>query len=90
LESGIHEFTYYPLKDLRNLFTMNTRLSELAKNKKALEILQRIIPMAVNFISHGDADGMSHSLNMLKKMDFFGISAEDIEKAAEEILLIKQ
>jgi alpha-L-rhamnosidase len=89
LESGIHEITYYPLKDFRNLFTMNTRLSELAQNETALEVLQRRIPMAINFISDGDPDGLSHSLTTLKKMDFFGISAEDIEKAAEEILMIK-
>nr|WP_198015854.1 alpha-L-rhamnosidase [Paenibacillus sp. HW567] len=90
LEAGAHEFTYHPLKDYRNLFTMNTRLSELAKHDEALAILKQRIPMAVEFISLGDIDGLSHSLNTLKKMDFFGIREEDIEAAAEEILMLKQ
>jgi alpha-L-rhamnosidase len=89
LEAGTHEFTYFPLKDFRNIFTLNTRISELAKNQRALDVLQRRIPLAAQFISSGDVDAMSHSLKNLNKLGFLGIDAIDVEKAAEEILLIK-
>lgn len=89
LEAGTHEWVYNPLKEFRNLFTVNTRISELAKNQKALEILQRRLPLVAGFISSGDIDGMSHSLNTLNKLGFLGIHPNEIEKAAEEILMLK-
>jgi alpha-L-rhamnosidase len=89
LESGTHEFTYIPMKDFRNLFSINTPISELANNEKALEVLNRRIPALSHFISVGDMDIMSHSLNNLNNLEFFGFKTEEIEKAAEEILLIK-
>jgi hypothetical protein len=46
--------------------------------------------MAFEFIKLGDIDGLSHSLNTLKKLDFFGVKEEDIEAAADEILQIQQ
>ncbi|MEI2394762.1 MULTISPECIES: alpha-L-rhamnosidase [Paenibacillus] len=90
LEAGTHEFTYNPSKDFRNLFSMKTRLSELSKHEKALEVLKKRIPMAIELIKLGDIDGLSHSLSTLKKMDFFGIKEEDIEAAASEILIIQR
>lgn len=90
LEAGIHEITYIPKKDYRNLYSMNTPLSVLTENKKALQILQSRLPSIFHFISLDDIDGKSHTLNTLKKMDFFGIKAEDIELAAAEILQIKE
>jgi len=89
LDAGTHEWIYNPLKDFRNIFTINTRISELAKNQKALDVLQRRLPMAAQFISSGDIDGMTHSLNTLKRLGFLGIHPNDIEEAAEEILMIK-
>ncbi|NHC43201.1 family 78 glycoside hydrolase catalytic domain [Bacillus sp. MM2020_1] len=89
LEAGIHELVYNPMKDFRNLFTLNTRISELAKNQKAFEILKSRVPLVSEFISLGDVDGMSQSLNTLRKMEFLGINPNDIERAANEILMIK-
>ncbi|MNC52434.1 hypothetical protein D3C75_1017800 [compost metagenome] len=89
LEPGIHELTYRPLTDYRKLFTMNSRLEEMVKNEQALEVLQRKLPGIFHFLSLDDIDGKTHSLNTLVKMDFFGITQEDIESAAAEILEIQ-
>ncbi|MNO26335.1 Bacterial alpha-L-rhamnosidase [compost metagenome] len=90
LEPGIHELTYLPLTDFRKLFSMHSRLEELVRNEKALEVLQRRLPAIFQFLSLDDIDGKTHSLNTLAKMDFFGITEEDIHLAAEEILQIQE
>ncbi|MCL6605110.1 MAG: glycoside hydrolase family 78 protein [Paenibacillus sp.] len=90
LGPGIHEFTYQPLRDFRNLFSMNSRLEELVKNPGALDVLNRRLPSIFHFLSMDDIDGRSHSLNTLGKMAFFGIKDEDIQLAAEEILKIQE
>ncbi|MNC73442.1 hypothetical protein D3C75_1246360 [compost metagenome] len=90
LEPGVHELTYLPLNDFRNLFSMHSRLEELVKNEKALEVLQRRLPGVFQFLSLDDLDGKTHSLNTLVKMNFFGITEEDIQLAAGEILEIKE
>ncbi|AIQ52111.1 alpha-L-rhamnosidase [Paenibacillus sp. FSL R7-0331] len=89
LEPGVHELTYRPLTDYRKLFTMNSRLEEMVKNEQALEVLQRKLPGIFHFLSLDDIDGKTHSLNTLVKMDFFGITQQDIESAAAEILEIQ-
>ncbi|MEH7097692.1 alpha-L-rhamnosidase [Neobacillus vireti] len=90
LEAGIHEFSYFPKKDYRSLFTLNTRITDLAKHPQALEILEKRIPFVTQMISQGDTDGMSHSLNNLKRLVFLGINPDTVDEAAEEILMIKR
>ncbi|WNS46039.1 family 78 glycoside hydrolase catalytic domain [Paenibacillus sp. MMS20-IR301] len=90
LGPGVHELTYQPLKDFRNLFSMNSPLAELVRNERALEILQRILPGIFQFLPLDDIDGTTHSLNTLAKMEFFGITRGDIELAAQEILKLQE
>ncbi|MCM3033838.1 alpha-L-rhamnosidase [Niallia sp. MER 6] len=90
LEAGIHEFSYFPKKNYKSIFSVNTRLTDLVKHPQALEILERRIPFVTQMITQGDADGMSHSLSNLKRLVFFGINPDDVEKAAEEILMIER
>jgi alpha-L-rhamnosidase len=89
LDAGIHEFSFFPKKDYRSLFTLKTRISDLVKHPLALKILERQIPFVTQMIAQDDIDGMSHSLHNIKRLEFLGINQDDVDRAAEEILKIK-
>lgn len=90
LEAGIHDITYTPTKDYRNIFHMGSRLEELAKNKQAMQILSEKLPIAVGLIASKDKENLSLSLGELFFMSFMGFTPEAVKIASDEIIKIKE
>lgn len=86
LEAGVYEHTYQPKRDYRKLYTMDSRLEELQKDDRAMEILKNNLPIAYGLIMGQDAENLSLSLGELQFMFFMGFDPKMVQSAAEKIL----
>lgn len=86
LEPGVHEFTYTPQRDYRKAYTMKSRLEELQNDSRAMEILERKMPLAVEKIKSQDVENLNLSLEELQFMFFLGFNPPMVQAAAEELL----
>ena len=89
LEAGSFDKTYTPVRDFRQMFTMNSRLSQMANCPEAMEILKKDLPAAAGMIQAHDIENMNLSLNDMLHMPFLGIPAENIKAAGEKLSQIK-
>lgn len=86
LESGVHEFHYKTKRDYRKAYTMASRLGEMQNDHRAMEILKKRMPLAVERINSQDAENLNLSLNELQHMFFLGFNPEMVQRAAAELL----
>lgn len=86
LEAGVFEHTYRPKRDYRKLYTMDSRLEELEKDERAMEIIKKELPIAYGLILGQDAENLSLSLADLQFMFFMGFHPQMVQNAAEKIL----
>ena len=86
LEPGVHEFTYKTKRDYRKAYTMDSRLEEMQNDPRALEILERKMPLALAKIKGKDAEDLNLSLNELQYMFFLGFNPGMVQGAAGELL----
>lgn len=86
LEPGVHEFRYRTKRDYRKAYTMDSRLEEMQNDPRALEILERKMPLALAKIQGKDAEDLNLSLNELQYMFFLGFHPDMVQSAAEELL----
>ena len=86
LSAGIYEFCYRTNRDYRKAYTMDSRLEEMQNDPRALEILERKMPLALAKIQGKDAEDLNLSLNELQYMFFLGFHPDMVQSAAEELL----
>lgn len=89
LDAGIHEFTYRTKRDYRKAYTMDSRLEEFQNDTRAMEILKRKLPLAVEKINSQDVENLNLSLNELQYMFFLGFNPPMVQTAAEELLRLE-
>ena len=89
-DSGIYEYDYQPITDLRCFYTKNTLFKEMLKNPEALKIIDRISPLLQHFLGSGDEEFLNESLTTLKGMSFLGFSETEINKLTEELIKLKE
>ena len=85
LEAGSYDFSYMPDRDFRQIYDENTRMSQLADDKEALEILKEELPAAYGIIIRQDAEHLQLSFKELGGLFFMGFTPEKVEKAAKKI-----
>ena len=85
MEAGVFDLTYMPDQDFRKMFTMKSRLKELAASPKAVEILRRELPGAAGMIASGNIEDMNRTLADLGAMTFMGFDCEAVARAGKEI-----
>lgn len=61
LSAGIYEFCYRTNRDYRKAYTMNSRLEEMQNDPRAMEILARKLPLAVDKINSQDPENLNLS-----------------------------
>jgi len=86
LTAGVFEKTYQPDRDYRKLYTMDSRLEEFNKDERAMEILQKDLPIAYNLILSQDKESLSFSLEELQFMFFRGFNPSMVQNAAKKLL----
>ena len=86
LSAGIYEFCYRTNRDYRKAYTMNSRLEEMQNDPRAMEILARKLPLAVDKINSQDPENLNLSLNELQYMFFLGFNPEMVQSAAAELM----
>ena len=74
LSAGIYEFCYRTNRDYRKAYTMNSRLEEMQNDPRAMEILARKLPLAVDKINSQDPENLNLSLNELQYMFFWDLT----------------
>lgn len=89
LEAGSFDKTYMPVKDFRQMFNMDSRLSQMASSPEAMEILRSDLPAAAGMIAANDVENMNLSLNAMMGMPFLGMPAEVLKAAGEKLSRIK-
>ncbi len=85
LEAGCHDITYTPVRDVRSMFTMESRVGQIKQNAQAMEMIKGISEHIHGFMAFGDAEAQNHSLTQLKGMFFMGIVPEEVDAIAEAI-----
>ena len=65
---------------------MDSRLEEMQNDPRALEILERKMPLALAKIKGKDAEDLNLSLNELQYMFFLGFNPGMVQGAAGELL----
>lgn len=65
---------------------MNSRLEEMQNDLRAMEILARKMPLAVDKINSQDPENLNLSLNELQYMFFLGFNPEMVQGAAAELM----
>lgn len=86
LEAGVFEHTYQPKWDYRKLYSMDSRLEEFEKDARAMEILEKELPIAYGLVMSQDAENLSLSLEELQYMFFMGFNPPMVQNAAEKLL----
>lgn len=85
LDAGTYEFSYMPTKDYRKVYDENTRLSELAGDAEAMDILQKTLPQAYGMIVSQDKENMNLTLGELPFMFFMGFNPQNVGAATEKL-----
>lgn len=82
LEAGSYEISYMPSSDYRCVYGPDTRLSELASDKKIMKLLEKELPKVYGMISSGDKENSNLTLGQLPHLFYLGIDP----KAAKPVL----
>ncbi|MNI35961.1 Bacterial alpha-L-rhamnosidase [compost metagenome] len=84
--SGIYEYTYQPVKDLRTMYNLDTRLSVIKKNAQAFEQLLAVDESLTRFVQRADEEQLNFSIREVANLFFTGVTREAADKA-EQLLL---
>ncbi len=74
LTSGTFEKTWYPGRDYRLKYNMQSRLDEVREDSEALAILREDLPPAIGLIESGDVEFYAMSFEELKTLFFRGFN----------------
>ncbi len=85
LDAGSHDITYTPVRDVRSMFTIDSRLGQIKKNAQAMEMIKAISGHIYGIIMGGNAEDANLSLAQLKGMFFMGINPAEVDAIVEAI-----
>ena len=85
LEAGVFELTYMPKEDFRQMFTIDSRLGELAKSPAAMDILRQELPRAAAMAEGGDIEDLNLTLGQMAAMTFMGFDPDEVARAAQAL-----
>ena len=83
LESGVYDITYTPDRDYRKPFGWDCRLSRLAGNADAENILKKYVPPLAGMMH--DPETACNTFRELSHMGFLPIDPEGLKKAVAEL-----
>ncbi|MBQ3560085.1 MAG: family 78 glycoside hydrolase catalytic domain [Agathobacter sp.] len=88
-KAGVYDFHLRLKKDYRTLYSADTPLERLFKDKRAVEVLKKYLPELYYGTKENDIEAMSKSLNDSKMQNaMFGGNVENYDKAIAEICQI--
>lgn len=85
VKAGVHTYDYLPTEDLRSRYTKNTMFKDMMQDEKAMEVIQRVSPMLMHFLSTGNEDYFYESVNSMKRLTFMGFRQEEIANLEREL-----
>jgi alpha-L-rhamnosidase len=85
LNAGEYTYRYRPLKDYRKPYGWHTRLSRIAGDSAALEILKQYVPPLFGMALSGDIETGSLSFEDLSHMGYLPVDPEELRKAVAEL-----
>lgn len=85
LEAGSYDYLYRPTRDLLHRYSMETRLGELAKDPRAVRILEKRLPQAARLIEDHNPENLSLTMRSLSDWIYLGCGREETEEAMREI-----
>ncbi len=90
VDAGVYVYDYMPTTDLRCRYTKKTMFKEMLQDEKAMEIIERISPMLMHFLSTGDQDYFHESLESLGRLAFMGFTEQEVGALAEELTALME
>lgn len=85
LPSGSYDFCYHPAVDYSRPYHKGTTLNRLAKDERALEILDRYVPAIAGMARSGDPEMGAKSFQDISKMPWLPFAPDALWNAEEEI-----
>ncbi len=78
LTAGVYRYHYMPLEDYRRLYDMDSRLSQLAGDDRAKEILGRELPQLLGLLMEDNREFTTQTFRELSHAFFLGLNQENI------------
>lgn len=85
VDAGVYTYDYRPTEDLRSRYTKNTMFKDMMQDEKAMDVIQRVSPMLMHFLSTGNEDYFYESVNSMKRLTFMGFKEEEIANLEREL-----
>lgn len=85
LQAGIYEFDYIPTRDYRRPYGEYTVLARIGRDKGAVEILEKYVPVLAQMAVHKDPEFGFHTLGQMRYLSFLPFAEEDLDRAIKEL-----
>ncbi len=90
LAPGSYDYSYMPEKDYRSLYTIDSRLGELADNEEAKGILLQEAPALFGVLMEGNREFTTQSFRQLSGAFFLGMNPQKIETLVGRLAELKE
>lgn len=88
LDAGSYDYHYQPSRDYRHLFTLDSRLEQLAACPEAVAILEEAFPQAADLFRQRDSDLLFTPIRNLLQSPFPGLDQKKLQETVDRILLL--
>ncbi len=83
--TGTYEYIYTPTKDLRFPYSLDSRLSSLAEDLKAQEILKQELPQLFGILNDNNLEFTTQTFRELSHAFFLGLTPDNISKLVSRL-----
>ncbi len=89
LSAGVYERRYRPARDYGLKYSMDSRLSELLEDDRALSVLREDLPIAAELIDTGDREFLGMTFGDLRFLFFRGLNPPMVEAGTKRLFALK-
>ncbi len=89
VEAGEYHYEYLPTEDMLRRYGDKTMFKDMMHDSEAMQVIERVSPMLMYFLSTGNKDYFFESLHSLEKLFYMGFTGEVVDKLRKELYKLK-
>lgn len=89
VEAGEYHYEYLPTVDMLRRYNDKTMFKDMMHDPEAMQVIERVSPMLMYFLSTGNKDYFYESLHGLEKLSYMGFTGEMINNLKTELYKLK-
>lgn len=83
--AGSYHYEYSPTEDLRQRYNNKTMFKDMMHDPEAMNVIERVSPMLMYFLSTGNEDYFYESIQSLEKLSYMGFTGEMVDNLRTEL-----